>query len=81
MHVAFGRVRRKSRIVADDTDCADYSKIYNYLDIVGEECNAKTNCAIKVQFQTSPAGWGGLLPLKCQHIFILYYEWRNLQPL
>ena len=24
MHVAFGRVRRKSRIVADYTDCADF---------------------------------------------------------
>ena len=24
MHVAFGRVRRKSRIVADDADDADY---------------------------------------------------------
>ena len=24
MHVAFGRVRRKSRIVADYTDAADY---------------------------------------------------------
>ena len=24
MHVAFGRVRRKSRIFADYTDCADY---------------------------------------------------------
>ena len=26
MHVAFGRVRRKSRIVADYTDCADYRR-------------------------------------------------------
>ena len=26
MHVAFGRVRRKSRIFADYTDCADYRR-------------------------------------------------------
>ena len=27
MHVAFGRVRRKSRIVADDADDADYRMV------------------------------------------------------
>ena len=27
MHVAFGRVRRKSRIVADYTDCADFKEL------------------------------------------------------
>ena len=36
---------------------------------------------LKYNFKPRQRDGGGLLPLKCQHIFILYYEWRNLQPL
>ena len=38
MQVAFGRVRRKSRIVADDTDCVDWGMEEREYVRVGNFC-------------------------------------------
>ena len=38
MHVAFGRVRRKSRIVADDTDCRGFGGTWRTVKLQVNRC-------------------------------------------
>ena len=54
MHVAFGRVRRKSRIIADDTDDADF-KTSSY-KIIAYLSGLKASATLVISYQLSVIG-------------------------